>query len=379
MSIFNRLDRRSAFLYQLFTTYSTSRYLQRSNEWVKDVMGTKEVMKMMTEIATDSTRPRDEEVVAIVRSIDKSGNLLLKRQEFMDFMLRGLTKSVDDMQRFKQISKANKRIVMFFIEVEAQVMSIDKSMTLDDVNMEIVMQEIQNVLLFNRTINEHDMAGAILCADVEKETKEVNPKNEDTRDHGDSTQVNSEDVIRIFKPKILEKAAEHIKDDELTRSALLNIVSEELRTNGLTNTPEQSAALQELLLASETGTGSRRVRLSGSKRNLKRVKDQFQEEQNKMESEFELIRTKQQAQTRKKLERRRSMRLESAGSKIMPTPANSFEMHTFLVSPEKRRRKRKNTSKPLSKVSVLPLQENPNMPNDLSGTLVGTEQDFTMF
>ena len=151
MSIFNRLDRRSAFLYQLFTTYSTSRYLQRNNEWMKDVMGTKEVMKMMTEIATDSTRPRDEEVVAIVRSIDKSGNLLLKRQEFMDFMLRGLTKSVDDMQRFKQISKANKRIVMFFIEVEAQVMSIDKSMTLDDVNMEIVMQEIQNVLLFNRT------------------------------------------------------------------------------------------------------------------------------------------------------------------------------------------------------------------------------------
>ena len=44
----------------------------------------------------------------------------------------------------------------------------------------------------------------------------------------------------FFKPKILEKAAEHIKDDELTRSALLNIVSEELRTNGLTNTPEQS-------------------------------------------------------------------------------------------------------------------------------------------
>ena len=155
----------------------------------------------------------------------------------------------------------------------------------------------------------------------------------------------------------------------------MNIVSEELRTNGLTNTPEQSAALQELLLASETGTGSRRVRLSGSKRNLQRVKDQFQEEQRKKESEFELIRTKQRAQTKKKLERRRSMRLESAGSKIMPTPANSFEMHTFLVSPEKRHRKRK----PISKVSVLPLQENPNMPNDLSGTLVGTEQDFTMF
>ena len=161
-------------------------------------MGTKEVMKMMTEIATDSTRPRDEEVMAIVRSIDKSGNLLLKRQEFMDFMLRGLTKSVDDMQRFKQISKANKRIVMFFIEVEAQVMSIDKSMTLDDVNMEIVMQEIQNVLLFNRTVNENDAAGATLYADVEEETKEVKPTNKDTGDCGDSRQVNSEDVIRIF-------------------------------------------------------------------------------------------------------------------------------------------------------------------------------------
>lgn len=342
-------------------------------------MGTKEFTKMMMEIATDSTTPRDEEVVSILRKIDKSGNLLLKQQEFMDFMLRGLTKSVDEMQLFKDVSKANKRLVIFFIEVEAQVMNIDKSMTLDDVNMEIVMQEIQNVLLFNRTVNEHNAMGATLYADDKKEAQESEHKNGDIGDTSDSAQVNSEDVIRIFKPKILQKAAEHIKDDELTRSALLNIVSEELRTNGLTNTPEQSAALQELLLASEAGTGSRRVRLSGSKRNLKRVKDQFEEEQQKVQSEFELVRTKQRALTRKKLERRRSMRLESAGSKIMPTPANSFEMHTFLVSPEKHGRKHKNASKPISKVSVVPLQENPNIPNDLRGTLVGSEQDFTMF
>ena len=71
---------------------------------------------------------------------------------------------------------------------------------------------------------------------------------------------------------------------------------EELRTNGLTNTPEQSAALQDLLLASENGTGSRRVRLSGSKRNLTRVKEEFPDEQKRLENEMELVRTKQRAQ-----------------------------------------------------------------------------------
>ena len=210
-------------------------------------------------------------------------------------------------------------------------------MTLDDVNMEIVMQEIQNVLLFNRTINTSTVDDSTLpTAKARTQTNTIGNGNDNSKieedDDVNNPLSNTEDIIRIFKPKILQKAAEHIKADELTRSTLLSIVSEELRTNGLTNTPEQSAALQDLLLASENSTGSRRVRLSGSKRNLARVKETFQDEQKQLENEMELVRTKQRAQTRKKLERRRSMRLENMKSKIMPIKPNSFEMHTFLVS-----------------------------------------------
>ena len=262
-------------------------------------------------------------------------------------------------------------------------------MTLDDVNMEIVMQEIQNVLLFNRTINtdnlEDSKPSQTTISNKHNGGTYNNNKNYVEGGENDNTinrsLSNTEDIIRIFKPKVLQKAAEHIKDDELTRSALLNIVSEELRTNGLTNTPEQSAALQDLLLASENGTGSRRVRLSGSKRNLTRVKEEFQDEQKRLENEMELVRTKQRAQTRKKLERRRSMRLEKLGSKIMPIKANSFEMHTFLVSPEKSNHRRKGLT---TKIAVMPMQDNPNDANDIVPNLMNCnngnlEKDFSIF
>ena len=83
--------------------------------------------------------------------------MLLQRDEFMVYMLNGLTKSRDDLQQFMRKSKVNNRIAYFLREVDKQVKTMDKSMTLDDVNMEIVMQEIQNVLLFNRTINTDNL------------------------------------------------------------------------------------------------------------------------------------------------------------------------------------------------------------------------------
>ncbi len=402
--ILHRLDRRSAFLYQLFTTYSTSRYVKKRHVWVKDVMGTTELLKMMSEIAdSDTKKPTQDDVLMFLRSVDKHGDMLLQRDEFMRYMLNGLTKSKADLQEFMSQSKVNNRIAFFLREVDKQVKTIDKSMTLDDVNMEIIMQEIQNVLLFNRTINTSTALGDSALSTAPKDTNKTdiddrhhNNSNNDTVDQDDVNNPlsNTEDVIRIFKPKILQKAAEHIKGDELTRSTLLSIVSEELRTNGLTNTPEQSAALQDLLLASENGTGSRRVRLSGSKRNLARVKETFQDEQKQLENEMELVRTKQRAQTRKKLERRRSMRLESMKSKIMPIKPNSFEMHTFLVSPEKTNMKRMSTkvtplathatsntdeTKTLQPLSVLSLQENPNMPDDSKRFIGNREKDFSIF
>ena len=388
--ILSRLNRRAAFLYQLFTTYSTSRYVKKRHVWVKDVMGTTEVFKMMSEIAdSDSKKPTEDDVLLFLRSVDKNGDMLLQRDEFMVYMLNGLTKSRDDLQQFMRKSKVNNRIAYFLREVDKQVKTMDKSMTLDDVNMEIVMQEIQNVLLFNRTINTDNLEDSTPSQTTifNKHNGGTYNNNKNYVEGGENDNTinrslsNTEDIIRIFKPKVLQKAAEHIKDDELTRSALLNIVSEELRTNGLTNTPEQSAALQDLLLASENGTGSRRVRLSGSKRNLTRVKEEFQDEQKRLENEMELVRTKQRAQTRKKLERRRSMRLEKLGSKIMPIKANSFEMHTFLVSPEKANHRRKGLT---TKIAVMPMQDNPNDANDIVPNLMNCnngnlEKDFSIF
>ena len=106
--ILSRLNRRAAFLYQLFTTYSTSRYVKKRHVWVKDVMGTTEVFKMMSEIAdSDSKKPTEDDVLLFLRSVDKNGDMLLQRDEFMVYMLNGLTKSRDDLQQFMRKSKVN--------------------------------------------------------------------------------------------------------------------------------------------------------------------------------------------------------------------------------------------------------------------------------
>lgn len=325
-----RLDRRAAFLYQLFTDYSQPKYVAERSEWVKDVLGTDEVYSMMCDIVqNDRKKPSEENVLEFMRSVDKSGDLFLSQGEFIEYMLGRLTDSQNKLRQFMKESRCNNRVAFFLRSVDNHVKSMDAMMTLDDVNMELVMREIQDALHQEAAERERRASPVNVNSSRDSDMFSGNGATDTSPDRFQSPKGPQDGspsrMMHIFKPKVLQRAAEHTTD-MMTRSSLLNIINEELRTNGLTRTPEQSMALQDLLVASENGIGKRRVRLSGSERNLTRVKTEFREDQKRIENERRAIRSKQQAKTREKLQKRKTLRQKKFSMKLKIKTLTAFAL-----------------------------------------------------
>lgn len=357
-SVTRRLDCRAAFLYTLFTDYATSHYSKSRDKWIPNVLNTDRVFTMMCEMAQNGRKkPSEEDVLEFMRGVDKNGDMLLQEEEFLSFMLDKLTDSKEKLQQYMRKSKMNNRVAYFLRSVDNHVKSMDSLTPLDDVSMEVVMMQIQDALRADQASREGRRASrkrsssyeadlpAVLdnsrgsteeivfdtLANVAESPEELNDlivaeqvkrnfradvegrsKEKDfvRLTQGNHTEKKMDErsqsrMTRLFKPKTLERAA-NFTSDEMTRAALLRIVTEELRTNGMSRTPEQSAALEDLLLASENSIGVRRVRLSGSERNLTRMKEEFVEDQRRFIQEAEAVRSKQKAKMKEKLIRRRA-------------------------------------------------------------------------
>ncbi len=279
----------------------------------------------------DAQKEFTEKIQSLEGTVEKLHNTLENKTNEYESKIaavnKNLTKAQQDLEESsaagnaqnEELAKLQKALELERVEMEATKESLTSQLGSSDELMETLKSEHANDIArltsnFELQLHEKDESVAKAMEKMNDDVSNTNTKVLEFEATIDGLQPpkgpqdgSPSRMMHIFKPKVLQRAAEHTTD-MMTRSSLLNIINEELRTNGLTRTPEQSMALQDLLVASENGIGKRRVRLSGSERNLTRVKTEFREDQKRIENERRAIRSKQQAKTREKLQKRKTLR-----------------------------------------------------------------------
>ena len=357
-----RLEMRALTLYSIFQKYSNTHFIRQRNKWMSNIIDTSDLFRMMNDFATEPKhRPKQDDVLQFMSSMDSNGDMILQAREFLSYMLRGMVQSKESMKQFSRRSRMHKKISYFLNSLEMQMEANEKTLSLDRGTIKRVLSEINHVLSDHTktyTIAAIDDSGdadtsepahatALTIDDISKIASDVNDHNEMLDLHQSKKDFEArvkrketekklvhnkqaertrqklferekKRVISLYNPSILRKAACEM-DDVSVRDRILEIVGE--------TSPKSSSTNH---IGADTGTkgGKKRKsfkreasrRLSVSKRNIERMHIQYDSDQAKLNYQRELIHSRQASHAKEKLRKKRSYNRKQRAKEKLPHP-----------------------------------------------------------